>query len=114
VLAIAGLVGGDATSATTAYPAMRWTTWFVIMPLAFACLLVGLLESVGTSWGLLRHYWVVWKLAITLAAVAVLLLQLGVINYLANAASGRPLGGDELVQEKMTLVAHGAGGLLGS
>jgi hypothetical protein len=112
VLAIVGLVAGDAVTARSAYPAMKLTTWFVILPLALASLGIGVIESVGTTWGLFRHYWVVAKLVITAAAVAVLLLQLGVIDYMAaTAAAGAPLG-DGLIEARMALVAHGGGGLL--
>jgi hypothetical protein len=112
VLAVVGIAGGDAEATRTAYPAMKLTTWFAVLPLATASLAIGLIESVGTTWGLFRHYWVVAKLLITVAAVAVLLLQLGVIDYMASAATmGLPLD-PNLFEARMSLVAHGAGGLL--
>ena len=33
--------------------------WLVIVPLSFAVLVTGLVQSLGTEWGLFRHYWVV-------------------------------------------------------
>jgi hypothetical protein len=57
-LAITGLTSRDAQTMRTAYAAMELTARFVIVPLAFASLLTGLIESLGTPWGLLRHYWV--------------------------------------------------------
>jgi hypothetical protein len=39
-----------------AYLAMELIARFVIIPLAFASLLTGLIQSLGTPWGLFRHY----------------------------------------------------------
>ena len=37
---------------------MELTGWDVIVPLAVASLLTGLVMALGTKWGLFRHYWV--------------------------------------------------------
>jgi hypothetical protein len=55
-LAVAGLTSQDAQLVRAAYLAMELTTWFVIVPLAFASLLTGLVQALGTKWGLFRHY----------------------------------------------------------
>jgi hypothetical protein len=57
-LAVAGLTGQGEQITRAAYLAMDLTAWFVIVPLSLASLLTGLLQSLGTTWGLLRHYWV--------------------------------------------------------
>jgi len=57
VLAIAGLIGDDDQMVRSVYLATDLTTWFVIVPLAFASLLTGLVVALGTQWGLFRHYW---------------------------------------------------------
>jgi hypothetical protein len=111
VLAIVGLLG-DVATAQAAYPSMKLIAWFVVLPLAIASLAIGLIESVGTTWGLYRHYWVVAKLVITAGGVVVFLLQLGVIDYMAAVASGGDPIGDSLLDARLALVAHGAGGLL--
>ena len=41
-----------------AWIAMELIGWYVIVPLAASALLTGLLMSLGTPWGLFRHYWV--------------------------------------------------------
>jgi hypothetical protein len=41
---------------------------FVIVPLTFASLPTGLIQSLGTPWGLFRHYWVLMKLVVTVFA----------------------------------------------
>jgi hypothetical protein len=40
-----------------AYLVMEPTVWFVLVSLALASLLTGLVQSLGTTWGLFRHYW---------------------------------------------------------
>ena len=91
---------------------MDLTARFVIVPLAFASLLTGLIQSLGTTWGLFRHYWVVVKLVIAVVATAILLQQLGPIRYLAGAAAEGKLAGSDLRVARISLVVHAGGGLL--
>jgi hypothetical protein len=72
-LAITGVTSQDAQMVRAAYPAMKLIARFVIVPLAFASLLSGLIQSLGTPWGLFRHYWVLGKLLLTTFATIVLL-----------------------------------------
>ncbi|MFK0112132.1 hypothetical protein [Streptomyces sp. NPDC091217] len=97
-LAVAGLSGQDTERVRGAYAAMDVTGWYVIVPLAFASLLTGLVQSLGTAWGLFRHYWVLMKLVLTLVATFLLLLHMQVAHRVADAAargtwSGAELGG---------------------
>jgi hypothetical protein len=75
-LAIAGLTSQDIKMVRAAYLAMELIARFVIVPLAFASLLTGLIQSLGTPWGLFRHYWVVVKLLLTVFATVVLLVKM--------------------------------------
>jgi hypothetical protein len=111
-LAIAGLASAHPAIVRAAYPSMALTAWFVIVPLAFASLLTGIVQALGTSWGLVRHYWVVAKLLLTLFVTAVLLLQLKLIDDVAAAAIEMPLSGGDLLEARMSLVVHSGGGLL--
>src|SRR5437762_3503112 len=72
VLAIAGLTNQDTQIVRSAYLAMELTARFVVVPLAFASLLSGLVQSLGTPWGLVRHYWVLVKLLLTTFATIIL------------------------------------------
>jgi hypothetical protein len=85
-LAVAGLTSQDAQTARGAYLAMELTTWLVIIPLAFASLLTGLVGSLGTAWGLFRHYWVLVKLLITVFGAILLLAHTRPIGILAGVA----------------------------
>ena len=51
---------------------MELTGWYVIVPLCLASLVTGLVMSLGTRWGLFRHYWVLAKLLITIVAMLIL------------------------------------------
>jgi hypothetical protein len=85
-LGVAGLVSEDAETVRAAYVAMESTGWFVLVPLSVASLATGLIESLTTKWGLLRHYWVAMKLAINLLATVVLLLYMRSLGDLADIA----------------------------
>jgi DMSO/TMAO reductase YedYZ heme-binding membrane subunit len=60
-LAVVGLRSGDAQTVRGVYLVMERAAWLVLAPLAFASVLTGIVQSLGTTWGLLRHYWVVFK-----------------------------------------------------
>ena len=66
--------------------ALEPITWFSIVPMALASLLTGLLSSLGTTWGLVRHYWVIYKLVLTLFATTILFLNARTVAALTNAA----------------------------
>jgi hypothetical protein len=86
-LAVVGLTSQDPQTVRGAYLVMEPAAWFVLLPLAFASLLTGILSSLGTTWGLLRHYWVVFKLVITVFASIVLLIYMQTFRFMAGVAA---------------------------
>ena len=95
-LGVSAVTSRDAQTVRAAWIAMELTGWFVIVPLSFASLLTGLVQSLGTPWGLFRHYWVLITLGLTLLATVVLLLHMPTVSSLADvarAADGAALGG---------------------
>jgi hypothetical protein len=70
-----------------AYLVMEPAAWLVLMPLAFASLLTGLVTSLGTAWGLFRHYWVLFKLLINVLATIILLIYMGTFRHMAGVAA---------------------------
>jgi hypothetical protein len=111
-LAIAGLTSPDTVMVRAAYLAMELIARFVIVPLAFASLVTGLIQSLGTSWGLFRHYWVVVKLLLTVFATVVLLVKMELVGYAARLAAEATLSRADLRAAGLQLVVHAAGGLL--
>ena len=108
-LAVTGLASDDADAARAAYIAMESTAWFVLAPLAIASLLTGVFQGLGTRWGLLRHYWVVFKLVITVVATGVLLLYLQTLGSLAEIARA---GDDVDATASLSPVLHAGVALL--
>ena len=96
-LAIAGLTSDDPETVRAVYIAMEATGWFVLVPLALASLVTGIVQGLGTQWGLFRHYWVVFKLLINVFATIILLMYMQTLGSLADmaaaATSGDQLGG---------------------
>ena len=96
-LAIAALVSEDAQRVRAAYLAMELTAWFIIVPLSLASLVSGLVQALGTSWGLFRHYWVVFKLLINVFATIVLLMYMQTLGYFSRAAADMTLSSADLL-----------------
>jgi hypothetical protein len=86
-LGIIGLTSQDAQTVRGAYLVMEPAAWYVLVPLALASSFTGILVSLGTPWGLFRHYWVLFKLLITVFATAILLIYMGTFRYMAGAAA---------------------------
>jgi hypothetical protein len=86
-LSIVGLTSRDGQTVRGAYLVMEPAAWFILVPLAFASLLTGLVQSFGTTWGLFRHYWVLAKLLINVFATIVLLMYMETFDVLADVAA---------------------------
>src|SRR5918999_2515509 len=76
---------------------------------ALASLLTGLVQSLGTKWGLFRHYWVLISLLLTVIATVVLLVETQTISYFAGIAADPTTSSDDLRKLESTLV-HSVGG----
>ena len=111
-LAVAGLTSPDGRLVQAAYLAMGVIAWYVIVPLSLASLLTGLLQSLGTKWGLFQHYWVLVKFLIALAATTILLIHTQPISLLASAAADAALAGAHLREARVQLVVAAGAGLL--
>jgi hypothetical protein len=108
-LTIAGLAGQDMQIVRAAYLMAEPIIWFAVLPLALASLLTGIVQSLGTPWGLIRHYWVLFKLLLTVLAIVVLLPYTQTVSHFADLASGmdRPYRGG-----LQSYLLHAGGGFL--
>ncbi|MCX5302724.1 hypothetical protein OG304_04560 [Streptomyces sp. NBC_00160] len=111
-LAVAGVTSQDAQRVRAVYIAMEVAGWYVIVPLCFASLLTGVVSSLGTTWGLLRYYWVAVKLVITVLATGALLLHMPPISHIARAAAGPGWSGGELQGLRTQLVVQSGAAVL--
>src|SRR5687767_11522612 len=109
-LAVVGLTSQDAETVRGAYLVMEPAAWFVLVPLAFASLLTGLVQALGTTWGLFRHYWVVFKLLINAVATIVLLMYMQTFSSMAGVA-GDPSSDLDNVRNAAPML-HAAAALL--
>lgn len=110
--AVASVISQDDQMVRAASLAMGLTAWFVILPLSFATVITGIVQALGTAWGLFRHYWIVFKLLLTAVATIVLLLKLGPISTLADAAAQATFSSGDLMGSRTSLTVHAAGGLV--
>lgn len=86
-LVAAAQTGRNPGTIRAAVVAMEPIMSFALVPLSVASLITGLIMSLGTPWGLFRHYWVLAKLLLTVFAVLVMLSQTEPVSYMANLAA---------------------------
>jgi hypothetical protein len=112
-LAVAGMTSEDVQTVRAAYLALEFMGWFVLVPFALASLLTGLVQSLGSAWGLFRHYWVLAKLVINLFATIVLLMYTQTLSFLGGVAAQTTLSSDDLgVLRTPSVVLHAGAALL--
>ncbi|MDN4175703.1 DUF2269 domain-containing protein [Nocardioides sp. SOB77] len=107
-LNVAALGGRDEQTIRAAYLMMEPVALYALVPLGGASLVTGIVQAVGSPWGLFRHYWVTMSLAVTAFAFVILVLHLPTVHDLAAAAADPStdmgaLGGD---------LFHSLGGLV--
>jgi hypothetical protein len=115
--AVVAYLALDVTVASSQDPSLVRASWvsmglivsWAIVPLAIASLLTGLVMSVGTKWGLFRHWWVLISLVLTIVAALVLLSEAGVVTRVAAIAADPTTSDGDLLALPPTLL-HSAGG----
>jgi hypothetical protein len=85
-LAIIALTSQDAQTVRGAYIVMEPAAWSVLVPLAFTSLVSGIVQGLGTTWGVFRHYWVLFKLLLTVFATMILLMYMETFRIMAGVA----------------------------
>jgi hypothetical protein len=82
--------------------------WSLLVPLALASLTTGTILALGTVWGLFRHYWVIFKLVLTLIATLVLMLYTQTISTTAAMAADPAMS----AMDFPSALLHTGGGLV--
>lgn len=111
VLDAAAAISQEPTTLRAAYVGMGLIAGGALVPLAVASLLTGVLVSVGTKWGLIRHWWVVVSLLLTVFATLVLFSEVRTIDAFASAAANPSMSSDQL-RALGTTLPHSVGGSL--
>lgn len=109
----------DLTVASSHDPMLVRASWvamglvvsLAIVPLAIVALVTGLIMSLGTKWGLFRHWWVLFSLVLTIVATGVLLSESGEVTRIAAMASDPTMSDAEMLAFPPTLL-HSVGGLV--
>jgi len=101
VLAVAGLTSKNASIVSAACVGTELIWRFAILPFSVSAVLTGLIQALGTRWGLFHHYWVLTKFLLALGAVVLLFLHTHSLLPALSAVEVSP----------GTRVAHNHGGL---
>ena len=78
VLAITALGNNDGGLRSSCYQLINIVDFALVFPLAFSALASGVVISLATKWRLLRHWWVLVKLLLTVAVIVFSTLGVGV------------------------------------
>lgn len=105
-LAVVGLTSADEPTVRGAYLVMEPLAWAVLLPLALASLVTGVVSSVTSTWGLIGHYWVVFKLVINVFATVVLVMYTQTFGALAELAANPAI--DLAVVRNPSPMLHGS------
>src|SRR5215216_5308652 len=109
-LAIAGLTSQDRQLVSAVYLSMDIITRYIVVPLSLVpLLLTGPLLSLGTPWGLFRHYWIIVKLVINVLSTLILLVHLKPIQHMAHIAAAGTISSADRGAQIQLVVAAGAG-----
>ena len=111
-LALVSVNALDSQLVRSSYLSMDLIAWFVIIPFCLGSLLTGVIQSLGTPWGLFKHYWVAVKLIMTIIGTIILLAHMQPISYLADVASKQVLTYSDLRGLRMRLIFDAGAALL--
>lgn len=109
-LGVVGVTAQGDQLTRAAYLVAEPVVWYVVVPFAVASLLTGLISSLGSAWGLFRHYWVIFKLVLNVFATAVLLLYTRTVGHFAGIAADP--GADLGPLRSPTFLVHSGGALV--
>lgn len=110
-LAITGLTS-QVELARASYLAMELSAWFVIVPFCLTSLFTGIVQAVGTKWGLFKYYWIVVKLFLTVTSTILLLLHMQPISYLAGVATDPSFSNAQQSGQVIQLIAKAGAAVL--
>jgi hypothetical protein len=79
-LNVLALNGQNARAILSAYIGMEVVAQRIILPLCFGSLFTGLIQSIGTQWGILKHYWIAVKFFLTVGSTILLLVHMRLIS----------------------------------
>lgn len=112
VLAITGLTSQDNQLARSSLIAMEVSAWFVIVPFCLTSLFTGIVQAIGTKWGLFKHYWIIVKLFLTVGSTLLLLLHMQPISYLAGVATETSFSNSQHAEQIINLISKAGAAII--
>jgi hypothetical protein len=113
VLLTLGISGASGSDPRTVYPAAHLVGAWVVAPLATIALVSGLTLGTFTRWGLVKHWWIAIKLAITaVLTTLVYLVLLPKLGSVAGAAHSSSAGLVETSDRTLLAIIPAAGSAL--
>ena len=110
-LDVTTVASDDPSTLRASYAAMEIVALRAIVPLAVAALVTGIIISLGTRWGLFRHYWVIFSFFLTILALVVLLVETRTISAYAAIALD-PTTTDAKLRALPSTLPHSIGGTI--
>jgi hypothetical protein len=112
-LVIAAMTSQDIQMLRAVWMALGMLISLVIVPLALASLLTGIVMSLGTKWGLFQHYWVLFSFALTVFSILILLGNVQTVNFFTGIATELDSHDVELLRDGLrSELLHAGVGLL--
>ena len=111
VLAVAASTADDPATIRGSLVAMGTVFWFAIVPLALGTVAIAVLQSLLSPYGLLRHWWVVVKLLVTLLATAVVISYGTTMTSVVAAAGDVSLSNGQLRALALSPLLHATLGI---
>jgi uncharacterized membrane protein len=112
-MVIVVLASDDAQIVRDSTRLMELIDWYVIVPMAIVALITGLVLSLGTSWGLFRHYWVVFSLLLTAFGMFILVEYSITLREMAAVAASPTFSHSDLdFLKDPGHAVHNIGGLM--
>lgn len=108
-LAITAIASGAPDVQRAAFVSMEIIGWYAIVSLAIGALLTGLIQSLGTPWGLVRHYWVLAKFILSSVAAIILVKHMPTVSRVVDQARSSTADPGMV---RIQLLVHAAGGLI--
>jgi len=84
VIATAMWFSVDMLMIQTGWTILELIGWYLLVPMAISALFTGIIMSLGTSWGLFRHYWVLISLLLTCVATIILVQHMPTVSFYAD------------------------------
>lgn len=112
VFAITGFTTMDNQLSRSSLVAMELSAWLVIVPFCLTSLFTGIVQALFTKWGLLRYYWVIIKLFLTIVMTILLLLHMQPISDLANAAKSPSFNNAQYSTNLISIIAKAGAAIL--